>query len=57
MLVNAYEKYNNIEEALVAYNQGHVGSCKSTQYSREILQHDIYCLKELKKDNKKEDKK
>lgn len=57
MLVNAYEKYNNIEEALVAYNQGHVGSCKSTQYSREILQHDIYCLKELKKDNKKEDNK
>lgn len=44
ILVTNYEKYGTIEEALVAYNQGHCGEIKSTEYSQCILNHDMDCL-------------
>lgn len=44
MLVSNYDKYGNIEQALVAYHQGSAGSATSTSYSRCILGHDLECL-------------
>lgn len=44
ILTSAFEKYGDIEAALVAYNQGHCGEVRSTKYSRCILKHDMDCL-------------
>lgn len=48
ILVTNMKKYDSIEEALVAYNQGYCGEVKSTKYSRCILNHDMDCLHILK---------
>lgn len=47
ILITNYNKYDNIEEALIAYNQGYCGEVKSTEYSQCILTHDIKCLRVL----------
>ena len=47
ILCTGYEKYNNAETALVYYNQGHVGSVKSTRYSKSIMNDDINKLQKL----------
>lgn len=48
ILVTNMKKYDSIEEALVAYNQGYCRGVKSTKYSRCILNHDMSCLHVLK---------
>lgn len=37
ILISAYEEYNDIEAALVCYNQGYVGQVRSTKYSRGVI--------------------
>lgn len=37
ILSNAYDKYNDYEASLVCYNQGYVGSVRSTKYSRCVI--------------------
>lgn len=44
LLVSNYNKYGNIDQALIAYHQGSAGSATSTRYSRCILEHDMDCL-------------
>ena len=44
IFISNYEEYGDVEQALIAYHQGSVGSEKSTSYSRCILEHDLGCL-------------
>ena len=37
MICSYYDEYNDVEQALICYNQGYVGSKKSTQYSKCVV--------------------
>ena len=43
MICLYYNEYNDVEQALICYNQGYVGSTKSTKYSRCVI-NDVFKL-------------